>query len=97
MRSHSIAGWVSGRLLHTPQFQLKVRFGWNYYCRRAPEGFAAVGLNAGTGDGFAGLAVGISGWAAAARGRAGRTRPRITISTRRFMPRPSALRLLTAG
>jgi hypothetical protein len=87
----------------------KARSGWSYCCRLPPAVLTAggLGLVRRIGDGcavvFAGgvllgsrLASGPGFWLGDLGACAGAW-PRMTISTRRFMPRPSAVRLVATG
>src|ERR1039457_1978594 len=107
MRSHFIAGWGSWKSRRIPRFLSKARSGWSYCCRLAPAVLTAAGLSAAAGDGgaaffaggvTAGVAAGVwAGGPAWAVGACGGAWPRMMISTRRFMPRPSAVRLVATG
>src|SRR5260370_41678580 len=93
MRLHSIAEWGSGKSRHIPQFPSSAHSGWNYCCRRLSTALTFVGLFTTTGDGFAGfVSAGIESgiWVPASATGAAGVWPRITISTRRFRPRPVA-------
>src|SRR6266478_9902464 len=104
MRSHSIAGWGSRKSRRILLFPSKTHSGWNYGCRRGGFGrgstdFTTVGLRTAAGDGFAvsvagGAAIGVAAWAIGVTVQA---LPRMTISTRRFVARPSVVRLVATG
>src|ERR1700674_1287812 len=98
MRSHSIAGWGSRKSRHILLCPSNTHSGWNYGSRRRSTDFTTVGLRTAAGDGFAvfDAAAGATGnWVAAwAIGVTVQELPRMTISTRRFMPRPSVVRLV---